>query len=117
MITIIKHGQKKFRAVCKTCGCEFTYELVNLNPLGNGLDCPDCGHYVVHQGMSQPIRPDTGSVATVDTNGFLHYPPGCRKFDYPPKTMLLKEQEVRVGDDKKLKDAAGRWVSQAEIED
>lgn len=42
MIEVIKHGQKKFKAICTNCGCEFTYELSDMKPLG-GVDCPDCG--------------------------------------------------------------------------
>lgn len=68
MIEVIKHGQKKFKAICANCGCEFTYELSDMHPLG-GVDCPDCGNYVVHKTMtSEPIR------ATIT---------------YPPKTMLF----------------------------
>lgn len=28
MIEVIKHGQKKFKATCTNCGCEFTYEML-----------------------------------------------------------------------------------------
>lgn len=40
MIEVIKHGKKKFKATCANCGCEFTYELSDMRPLG-GVDCPD----------------------------------------------------------------------------
>ena len=74
MIEVIKHGQKKFKAICAQCGCEFTYELSDMHPLGytNCVDCPDCGNYVVHRAViSEPIR------ATVN---------------YPPKTMLFNSE-------------------------
>lgn len=64
MIEVIKHGQKKFKAICTNCGCEFTYELSDMKPLG-GVDCPDCGEYVVHQIFG-------------NNNGNLYYPPNCR---------------------------------------
>ena len=64
MIEVIKHGQKKFKTICTNCGCEFTYELSDMKPLG-GVDCPDCGEYVVHQIFE-------------NNNGNLYYPPNCR---------------------------------------
>lgn len=71
MIEVVKHGQKKFKAICANCGCEFTYELSDMRPLGgvNCVDCPDCGNYVAHKAMtSEPI---------------------CAPIPYPPKTMLF----------------------------
>lgn len=71
MIEVIKHGQKKFKAICANCGCEFTYGLSDIHPLG-GVDCPDCGQYVAHKAMaSEPIR---------------------ASITYPPKTMLFDSQ-------------------------
>lgn len=64
MIEVIKHGQKKFKAICTNCGCEFTYELSDMKPLG-GVDCPDCGDHVTHQIFG-------------NNNGNLYYPPNCR---------------------------------------
>lgn len=70
MIEVIKHGQKKFKAICANCGCEFTYELSNI--VGSGVECPDCGHYVAHKAMaSEPI---------------------CAPINYPPKTMLFDSE-------------------------
>ena len=34
MIEVIKHGLKKFKVTCTNCGCEFTYELSDMKPLG-----------------------------------------------------------------------------------
>ena len=71
MIEVIKHGQKKFKAICTSCGCEFTYELSDMHPLG-GVDCPDCGKHVAHTAMaSETIR---------------------APITYPPKTMLFDSQ-------------------------
>lgn len=63
MIEVIKHGQKKFKATCTNCGCEFTYELSDI--VGSRVECPDCGHYVVHHSFG-------------NNNGGLYYPPNCR---------------------------------------
>ena len=47
MIKIIKDGQKDFIAKCTTCGCEFSYQLVDIG-LGS-VTCPCCGGYVAHK--------------------------------------------------------------------
>lgn len=77
MIEVIKHGQKKFKAICTNCGCEFTYELSDMKPLG-GVDCPDCGNHVTHQIFG-------------NNNGNLYYPPNCRGVEKIDE--LLKEYE------------------------
>ena len=48
MIKIIKDGQKDFIAKCPTCGCEFSYQLVDIG-LGGSVVCPCCGGYVAHK--------------------------------------------------------------------
>ena len=52
MIKIIKDGQKDFIAKCPTCGCEFSYQLVDIK-LGS-IVCPCCGHYVAHKEFKEP---------------------------------------------------------------
>ena len=47
MIKIIKDGQKDFIGKCYTCGCEFSYQLINIE-LGSVM-CPCCGSYVAHK--------------------------------------------------------------------
>lgn len=47
MIKIIKDGQKDFIAKCTTCGCEFSYQLVDIG-LGS-VTCPCCGGCVAHK--------------------------------------------------------------------
>lgn len=47
MIKIIKDGQKDFIAKCSTCGCEFSYQLIDIG-LGSVV-CPCCGCYVAHK--------------------------------------------------------------------
>lgn len=47
MIKIIKDGQKDFIAKCPTCGCEFSYQLIDIGL--SSVVCPCCGGYVVHK--------------------------------------------------------------------
>ena len=47
MIKIIKDGQKDFIAKCPTCGCEFSYQLIDIG-LGS-VTCPCCGCCVAHK--------------------------------------------------------------------
>ena len=53
MIKIIKDGQKEFIVKCPTCGCEFSYQLVDIG-LGGSVVCPCCGHYVTHKEFKEP---------------------------------------------------------------
>lgn len=46
MIKVIESGNKEFIAVCSKCGCKFSYKLEDV--FGGGLNCPECGGYVVH---------------------------------------------------------------------
>lgn len=52
MIKIIKDGQKDFIAKCETCGCEFSYQLVDIGL--NSVVCPCCGGYVAHKEFKGP---------------------------------------------------------------
>lgn len=54
MIKIIKDGQKDFITKCPTCGCEFSYQLVDIG-LGSVV-CPCCGGYVAHR-INEPEEP------------------------------------------------------------
>ena len=75
MIKIIKDGQKNFIAKCDTCGCEFSYQLVDIG-LGSVV-CPCCGGYVAHK-INEPEESSfsTGSPykitpsSTADWNAF-----------------------------------------------
>ena len=61
MIKIIKDGQKDFIAKCTTCGCEFSYQLVDIG-LGS-VTCPCCGNYVVHKEFKgTPFVTDTHAI-------------------------------------------------------
>ena len=52
MIKIIKDGQKEFIAKCSTCGCEFSYQLIDVRL--SSVVCPCCGHYVTHKEFKEP---------------------------------------------------------------
>lgn len=52
MIKIIKDGQKEFIAKCRTCGCEFSYQLIDVKL--SSVVCPCCGHYVAHKEFKRP---------------------------------------------------------------
>ena len=52
MIKIIKDGQKEFIAKCSTCGCEFSYQLIDVKL--SSVVCPCCGHYVAHKEFKEP---------------------------------------------------------------
>lgn len=52
MIKIIKDGQKDFIVKCPTCGCEFSYQLIDIG-LGS-VTCPCCGGYVSHKEFKEP---------------------------------------------------------------
>ena len=47
MIKIIKPGQVTFNGYCDRCGCEFTYELIDINLTGS-LECPTCRKTIYH---------------------------------------------------------------------
>ena len=52
MIKVIKDGQKDFIAKCTTCGCEFSYQLVDIGL--SSVKCPYCGNYVAHKEFKGP---------------------------------------------------------------
>lgn len=61
MIKIIKDGQKDFIAKCPTCGCEFSYQLIDIG-LGS-VTCPCCGGYVAHKEFKElPLTTGTHAI-------------------------------------------------------
>lgn len=48
MITILKKGKTKFTTICKKCGCEFEYELSDLE-YGYYVICPECKDKCYHE--------------------------------------------------------------------
>ena len=68
MIEIIKQGQTKFSAYCSQCGCEFTYELEDLDST-ECVKCPCCGHIIVHNKNIGTINYPYGAIPCVGTPG------------------------------------------------
>ena len=54
-IKITKPGQTVFHGFCDRCGCEFTYEIIDLklSAIGNKVNCPTCGKDYHHPSMVQ----------------------------------------------------------------
>ena len=61
-IKITKPGQTVFHGFCDRCGCEFTYELIDLklSAVGNKVSCPTCGKDYIHPTMVQDPTLQTG---------------------------------------------------------
>ena len=61
-IKITKPGQTVFHGFCDRCGCEFTYELIDLklSAVGNKVSCPTCGKDYLHPTMVQDPTLQTG---------------------------------------------------------
>ena len=59
MIKIIKDGQKEFIAKCSTCGCEFSYRLIDVK--FSSVVCPCCGGYVAHKEFKE-LSTDTREI-------------------------------------------------------
>ena len=53
MIRIIKPGMQEFYAFCTHCGCEFTYELSDIN-LSGTCKCPTCKQNYYHPSRTYP---------------------------------------------------------------
>ena len=53
MIRIIKPGMQEFYAFCTHCGCEFTYELSDIN-LSGTCKCPTCKQNYYHPSRTCP---------------------------------------------------------------
>ena len=51
MIKIIKPGVCTYTKTCAKCGCEFSYDLKDLELYFSteGICCPCCGNFVHHQ--------------------------------------------------------------------
>lgn len=54
MIRVIKPGMQEFYAFCTHCGCEFTYELSDINLCGT-CKCPTCKKDYYHPNRTCPF--------------------------------------------------------------
>lgn len=59
MIKVIKHGETTFLGKCDRCGCEFTYNLDDVN-IANTVPCPDCIGRVYHKLETNRIKSNGG---------------------------------------------------------
>lgn len=59
MIEVIKQGNARFTMECDKCGCEFTYNLSDLNCFDN-INCPCCGKSLHHIGYKKNKKADSG---------------------------------------------------------
>lgn len=68
-IKIIKEGKKEYYITCFQCGCEFTYELEDIN-YNSYVECPCCGKSLYHSGskftISYPKDAITPLINTID---------------------------------------------------
>ena len=53
-IKITKSGRKIFDAVCPQYGCEFTYEIEDVNFFM--VICPECGRGIVHPVLNSAFQ-------------------------------------------------------------
>jgi len=82
-IKIIKHGQKpKFNKTCPNCGCEFEYEMEDLQVESNWsltscsyptrrrrvVICPECGEKLYHDTIVDDIYPTWPNVVYCNDN-------------------------------------------------
>ena len=91
-IKIVKPGQTEFNGFCDRCGCQFTYELSDLNLTGT-VNCPTCNKTFYH-----PSRTfDTNKQGSFD---YLNWPPEpipCTTTTDPCAGCTWKERLERDG--------------------
>lgn len=91
MIKIIKSGKKEFHTTCPCCGCEFTYEIEDLNGT-DYVNCPECNALVSHL-MREPNPIEIFYKDNVKDNMRSNNP--CANCDY---TKKLATGQIYVGD-------------------
>lgn len=69
MVKIIREGTNKFQAICSKCGCEFSYELEDLDSL-NYVECPFCHEEYKHKDQT-PKFPDRRDFWYTNDNQYI----------------------------------------------
>jgi hypothetical protein len=99
-IKIIKPGMTEFCGCCDRCGCEFSYELVDIQLTGK-INCPTCGkdyYHPVRMRYPEPLKDtnyplqfsDSNSISIIDADK-----DPCAKCDWLKK---LIEEGSYTGD-------------------
>lgn len=100
MIKIIKEGHKQYRNTCFKCGCEYTYELEDVDTKTDCVKCPRCGANNVHLPRANAIpsepTPYIGQItmpSDVKDNNQFNNP--CGNCDFYKQLM---SGQIYVGD-------------------
>lgn len=99
MIKIIKSGKKEFHATCPSCGCEFTYEMEDLNGkdyvwASDYVKCPECGMPISHLTICTAPKPIDIYYQSIPTDN-MRSNNSCANCNYIKKLMT---DHVYVGD-------------------
>ena len=106
MIKIIKSGKKEFHTTCPCCGCEFTYEVEDLNGT-DYVNCPECNACISHLARdlkplemiykdNGTIKPSTPFIAPqIKATDNMQFNNPCANCNYIKKLML---NQTYVGD-------------------
>lgn len=63
-IKIIKEGKKEYYMTCHKCGCEFTYELEDIN-YNSSVKCPCCSDNLYHKRYNITITNPIDYIPTI----------------------------------------------------
>ena len=101
MIEILKPGQTKFTATCNNCGCEFTYELEDVD-IDKSVLCPCCKNKIYHEGKPNypywpnGIRgiPSTIEITPLKSTELTSAGDPCENCDWHKKMLTSKEPYI-----------------------
>ena len=72
MKKIFAHGKKEFIAVCRNCGCKFSYELEDI-VANDYVTCPDCNVRISHRVEPNDIFSDNDKTRYVPYDCEIRY--------------------------------------------